>query len=459
MGTLAAELCSRAPRFRLGHMTILVLLLVLSGCSTYGVVDNQSLQQVTPGQGYSFKTWKERGGHEDVGLVLAFSGGGTRAAALAYGVLLELRDTKVSVGGESVRLLDQVDRISSVSGGSFTAAYYGLHGEKTFEDFEQVFLRSDIEGALLRGLFNPLHWFSSKGRTEMAIDYYEKHVFQGATFADLNKPGRPQILINASDLGHGVRFTFTQEYFNLLCSDLSSYPVSRAVTASSAVPVLFHPVVLENYGGCGNSKPDWLVAAEQNARTNPELAMTVAGLASYLDKDNRKYAHFVDGGITDNLGLRAIYDVVEVGGGVKETYQALGRKPPRHLVMISVNAATEPLPTMDRSNENPGLEESIAAVTDVQLHRYNVATLDLMRNSMTDWAKALSTPERPVSPHFIQLGFRDVPEPKLRMFFNQVPTSFDLSDEQVDKLIKAGRELLRRNPEFQRLVAALNHPV
>jgi NTE family protein len=185
-----------------------------------------------------------------------------------------LRDTYVRIDGKSTRLLDEVDRISAVSGGSFTAAYYGLHGDKIFEDFGEVFLRRDVEGALFKGLFNPLRWFSRKGRTDMAVEYYEENVFHRATFADMMQPDRPQILINASDLGHGVRFSFIQEYFNLLCSDLMSYPVARAVTASSAVPVLFNPVVVENHSGCDITKPDWLVAAEKRAQGDPELAMT-----------------------------------------------------------------------------------------------------------------------------------------------------------------------------------------
>jgi NTE family protein len=53
---------------------------------------------------------------------LTFSGGGTRAAALAYGVLKELKETTIVSGGQRIRLLDEVDSISSVSGGSFTAA-------------------------------------------------------------------------------------------------------------------------------------------------------------------------------------------------------------------------------------------------------------------------------------------------------------------------------------------------
>jgi NTE family protein len=77
----------------------------------------------------------------DVFLLLAFSGGGTRAAALSYGVLRELRDTRVVVRGQETRLLDEVDVITSVSGGSFTSAYYGLFGDRIFEDYEQRFLR------------------------------------------------------------------------------------------------------------------------------------------------------------------------------------------------------------------------------------------------------------------------------------------------------------------------------
>ncbi len=245
--------------------------------------------------------------------MLAFSGGGTRAAALAYGILLELRDTTVVIDGQPRRLLDEVDLISSVSGGSFTSAYYGLFGDRIFEDFEEVFLRRNVQGTLLHGLYNPLRWFSRTGRTEMAVDLYEKTVFQNKTFADMQRQGGPLILINASDLGYGVRFSFIQEYFNLLCSDINSYPVARAVTASSAVPVLFDPVVLQNYAGCDRSKLAWLESARKRVIDNAELTQVVEGLETYGHKDSRPYVHYVDGGITDNLGLRAIYEIVEVG--------------------------------------------------------------------------------------------------------------------------------------------------
>ena len=258
--------------------------LLFSGCATYGLIENQPRVEVGGSTCYSLQSSSEAGRSGDIALLLAFSGGGTRAAALSYGVLRELRDTEVVIEGKRIRLLDQIDVISSVSGGSFTAAYYGLSGDRLFEDFEQAFLRHDVESYLLRQLFNPFAWlgrvFARTGRTEMAIQYYDEILFHGATFADLKNREGPLIFINASGLGNGVRFSFVQESFDLLCSDLLSFPVARAVTASSAVPILFQLVVLENYADCDFVKPPWLLAAQKRAATDPEIAQMVSDAES-----------------------------------------------------------------------------------------------------------------------------------------------------------------------------------
>ncbi len=437
-------------------------LLLAAGCSSYGVVKNVPKDNtiLTP-DSYAYAELSQRENLDaDTSLILAFSGGGTRAAALSYGVLLELRDTNIKVGGISKRMLDEVDLISSVSGGSFTAAYYGLHGDAAFNDFEQVFLRRDIEGHLIKSLFNPFNWFKRTGRTENAIKYYEKEIFHGATFADMRRKDGPVIVINASDLAYGVRFSFIQEYFNLLCSDLSSYSVARAVTASSAVPVLFNPVVVQNYTDCkSEGEPQWLTDAMERSKDDPQLRMITQGLDSYFIKKNRKYVHFVDGGITDNLGLRSIYELVTVSGGAQAYMDRHHRSIPRRMVVISVNASTDPDPDMDKSNKEPSMSEVIGAVTDVQLHRYNVATHEVMKNALELWTGDLSTPDRQVTPYYIQVEFSNVKPASLIPFFNAIPTSFSLSDEQNDKLIQAGRDLLRNNPVYQQLVRDLGGTV
>jgi NTE family protein len=78
-----------------------------------------------------------------------------------------------------------------------------------------------------------------------------------------------------------------------------------------------------------------------------------------------------------------------------------------------------------------------------------------MKQSAERWARELSTPKRRVTPYLMEVSFRGIQEAERRRFFNQVPTSFKLSDEQVDQLIQAGREILRNNPEYRRLVADL----
>jgi NTE family protein len=436
-------------------MSVAFGLLLLSGCASYGVIDNDEQTGAASTQAYSLHTGKGRRDSGDIILTLAFSGGGTRAAALAYGVMQELRDTMVKVKGHRHSLLDEVDTISSVSGGSFTSAYYGLYGDRIFEDYEQAFLRRNVEGSLIRGLFNPLRLFSHTGRTEMAIKYYEKNVFHNATFADMQRQGGPLILINASDLGYGVRFTFVQEYFNLLCSDISTYPVARAVTASSAVPVVFNPVVLENYRSCKSQKPEWLLAAKKRTANDPQLSQIVEGFESYFKEDNRQYAHFVDGGITDNLGLRAPYEIVTTFGGAKAYMKRVGLSHPSRIVFISVDASTSPAPEMDLSRKQPSIKETIGAVSDAQLHRYNTDTLELMDKSMTRWSRELSKGGKRVKPYFVQLGIEDIRQPAEQHYLNHIPTSFSLSDEQVDRLIKAGRELLRNNPDYKRFLASL----
>lgn len=431
--------------------TIAALTMLVGGCASYGKIENLP-QRAEPGtSSYSLGKFNQNWKTDPNAVMLAFSGGGTRAAALSYGVLKELRDTPIPGLSRQARLLDEIHSISSVSGGSFTAAYFGLHGERIFEDFEHVFLRQNIQSVLLRMLLNPFNWFGSIGRTEMAIKYYEQIVFKGATFADMRKDG-PLILINASDFAMGVRFSFIQEYFDLLCSDLNSFPVSRAVTASSAVPVLFNPVVIENFSGCNAKTMAWLEKARETVKDSPDLSQTAEGLLSYTNNAERRYIHFVDGGIVDNLGLRALYEIVELNGGIKKYVEQMQRKPPQRLVMISVNAATDPQLLMDQTTKQPSVATSINAMSDVQLRRYSTDTITLMKKILQHWADELSTPNFTVKPYFILLDFDGIKDPERRKFLNQIPTSFSLSDNQVDALIATGGELLRNNPEYRRLL-------
>ena len=444
------------PRYLRTAASMALMPLFLWACATYGKIDNTPYTGPSPAEAYALRNAVHARDPNRITLILAFSGGGTRAAALAYGVLQGLRDTTVTIDGQPIRLLDEIDAISAVSGGSFTAAYFGLHGDKMFNRFENDFLRRDLSEHLIDGFLDPSLWFSSRGRTEMAIDIYDDYIFHGATFADLKRRNGPLIIINATDLGRGVRFSFLQDYFDLLCSDLSTFPISRAVAASSAVPVIFNPVVLKNHPGCRPSPRSMFAAAEDNSRS-PQLSQIVSGLRSYDIKDQRQYIHLVDGGITDNLGLLSIYEMTEAAGGAKKLLEHLGERPKPYFIVIAVNASTTPLYEMEMSNREPTMEDIVNAVSDIPLHRTNAATLELLQNSIQRWTSELATADAPIASYFITVDFNQIADSDRRLFFNQIPTNFTLSREEVDQLLMAGRELLQTHPEFRRLIETLEN--
>jgi len=426
-----------------------LLPMLLAGCATYGRIDNQPLTSAAARQpGYGMSEAASAGRRDDITLVLAFSGGGSRAAALAYGVLLELRDTRIGANGDR-RLLDEVDAISAVSGGSFTAAYYGLHGDDTFRDFESGFLRRDLTSDVLHRILSPRRWFTPEGRSDAASTLYDGTIFKGATFADLQRRNGPLIVINASDLEGGIRFAFLQEFFDLLCSDLRSYPLADAVAASSAVPVLFEPVVLQNNSGC--TAPH----LPQPAEDSPQLQQVVKGLRGYADKQQRHYVHLADGGLTDNLGLRAFQETIDLAGGLRPFLRKIGREPNGHVVVVSVDASGKAAEGLGLERRAPSMLRAVDIMSDVQLHRYNAATLEQMQDSLQRWAKDVSTPERKVQPRLVTVALRDVVDEAERERLSRISTNFDLEGGQVDALVAAGRALLRANPEFRGLLDAL----
>lgn len=436
---------------------ILIFVSFISGCAFHSPIDNVKLNINDARPAYTQANHKPSD-VDDMRIYLAFSGGGTRAAAFSYGVMKELRDTQVSIEHKQRTLLSEVDIISSVSGGSFTSAYYGLYGDDIFTNYEAAFLKRDVQKVLVRGLFNPINWFqfifSNFDRTELAIDYYNEVIFKNATFADFRKDG-PFIQINATDLNSGESFLFKQEYFNLLCSDLSQVKVARAVASSSAVPVAFAPVVFKNYSHCAYKTPEWLsnyLANDPDNRTK----QVADNLKNYLNKDKIQYLHLVDGGIADNLGIRALYDTINLSGGSEQLLTKINVKAPKFLVLILVNAAVSPEKEMTKSPDEPSLSDQVDAVTSALIERYSIESIQLLKNNLIAWGKKLSQVEnREVKTFFIQVDFESIKDKHKLEMFNLLPTSLSLSAEQVDILRDEGGRLLRSSPEFKKLLKEL----
>jgi len=392
-------------------------------------------------------------------VMLAFSGGGTRAAAFAYGVLQELAATEVMTGKGKRPLHHEVDVISSVSGGSFTAAYFGLKGDGIFEDFEERFIRKNIQAHVVWRSIAPRNWFKQMGRTygrsDIAADYYDKNVFDGATFADLRRPGAPILIINATDLVTGVRFPFFHQYFDLICADITKYPLSRAVAASSAVPGLLTPIGLENYAGsCGYQPSERLIKNSQDPGVSFQ-GDEARALVGYLDTDQRPWLHLVDGGIADNLGLRSYYNRMSLTGSFDAAFLGDDHENARNILLILVDSRVTKTPDWALSNKFPSLIQVVGSVSGIQIARYDIDTIDLVRDAFEKGAQESSTPGKPVTFDFVDVHFGAVEDEKQRAVLNNVGTNFHIEDKQADALIAAGRQVLRESPEFQSFLARI----
>src|SRR5579859_5206317 len=256
---------------RLTHLLTRVLLLALAGCT----FQNKSLNDPKiPLEHRKLNNTRAAlfTGHppqdsDGYFVGLSLSGGGSRSAAFSTACMFQL---------ERVGILQKVDYISAVSGGSLPGAYYCVHGSDwNPANVQAKMVHPFATDLVVQTFYLPWNWFvltfGDFNRSDILAESFDAVLYRqngkSLTFADL-RPDRPRLLINATSLQSGRRFIFCNETFNQINADLANYPISYAVTASSAVPVVLHPVVMQDF-----------------ATIYPQ------------------YIQLVDGGVADNLGI------------------------------------------------------------------------------------------------------------------------------------------------------------
>ena len=408
--------------------------------------------------GYRIGESSRPGQSDDMLVVVAMSGGGTRAAALGYGVLEELRRTEVTVNGAKRRLLDEVDVISAVSGGTFPATYYALRGEKTFEEFETKVLSRSFENELVWRILTPTNWFrlpsGTFGKSDLFAELYDETVFDHATFADLRKTNGPFVIINGTDVTSGARFSFTQDQFDAICADLLQVPLGRAVATSTALPPLLTPITFENRGGtCGMKVPTWQTVAEATAReseTPGRALLRARALQSYADP-SRPYVHIFDGGISENLGLAEVVRAFEILKVAPDENVLPALRRARKIVVIAVNALRFPEVDWDKQDAPPDTDTLADQMWSIPIDRITLDGVEQVRDKLAAWEAG--SPGRRA--YLAQVSFENLKDPAERHYFKQVKTRLQLPKEQVDKLREVAGRLLREAPAFQRLLADL----
>jgi NTE family protein len=414
--------------------------------------------------------------YDDMVVALSFSGGGMRAAAFSYGVLEGFDQTRVPTRTGAVSLLDRLDFLSGVSGGSILAAYYGLKGRAAITDFRQRFLNVNAEEALqtdlslgniARGLSGGVN-----DATKFPV-WLDAHLYGQATFKDLLRRQRPRVWINSADIYDRTAFIFAPVTFDALCSDLASYPVSLAVAASAAVPVVFAPIVIQNFHGtCSTPLPGWVT----RVRNDPNAAPLIKSYADALERYRSgaiNYVKLLDGGLIDNYGL-AGFTVARLAAntpfGPLAPDQAVKL---RRFLFLVVDSGRAPSGQWAQTVPGPSGVDLIMATSDTATESGAIGSYSAFDATMADWRKSLvnwrcSLSEadrrrygagpgwncRDVEFYISKISF-DQLGPERATALNGVETRFKLPPDQIDMLITAGRDALNSNPKFRAFLSSL----
>lgn len=230
-------------------------------------------------------------------LSLALSGGGVRALVFHLGVLKYL--------GEQ-RLLERVNHISSVSGGSLATALVFANAEKrwpssntyvtsVFHSIRQRVCSRSLMCDGLSQLLRPCNWRYLLSRANLIGKALERH--WGLDFKVQELPGTPTWSINATTAENGKRFRFkgiTLGDYEGGYAQATDLPVSTAVAVSAAFPGGIGPLALPT-GNFQWKKRNWGEPESAAKRVAPQF----------------KTLHLYDGGVYDNLGLEPLFDAGE----------------------------------------------------------------------------------------------------------------------------------------------------
>lgn len=447
--------------FRSVTVTALASLVALAGCAK-DVGPINLMHSALPAASAPFIP--DSGDDGSTVIALAFSGGGTRAAAFSYGVLTALDDLVVDELPYRRSMVDNIRMISGTSGGSVLAAYFGLKGRDDYRDFDTRFLYRNAEKSMHTNPLSPvtLARAISGGANDRSsfAHWLDKNLFDNATFKGFRNANTPQVWINASDIFNHSPFLFTYDTFAALCSDLDAVSISDAVAASAAAPVIFTPIVLEaRRNRCDYQQPAWLTRALKKESGSIRLESYAHALQSYHQREDINYVKLLDGGLTDNLGITGFAlerAASTTPHGPLSAEQAVKL---RHLLFVVTDAGQFQTADWARQLHGPTVAPLVQTAIRTSMAASVLHELDALIMAMREWRNELVAFRCGLSQSAVKrmrgtlegwncrdlevsvehLSFADLGEPAATTL-SAVPTRLTLPREQVDQLIAAGRQ-------------------
>jgi NTE family protein len=210
-----------------------------------------------------------------------------------------------------------------------------------------------------------------------------------------------------------------------------------------------------------------MAAALTNRQERSRRAMKAMELRSYQNSTEHPYLHLLDGGLTDNLGLRGPFEDIIVKGGIRNKIQDdLNPNLVSKLVMIVVNAAFRGNRGWDHHRQPPNIVQVTLALGTVPMNRYSFETLELLKANIKQWeaewnegnpaAKTNAAGSPSTSPHVqlyvIEVSFDDLQDDAEKAYLEKLPTAFKLPPEAVARLRAVAGKLLNQSETYRALL-------
>ena len=353
-------------------------------------------------------------------IALAFSGGGSRAAVFSAAVMFELQKRGI---------LQQVDVLSSASGGSVSAALYAVSCDDgqacappVTPNLNRTIWKESIVYPLLQSNYidrwrincwrpeNIVRYATYFDRTDVMAETFAEGLFGGTRepeksflFRDLN-PRRPYLILNSTNNTDSAAvpeiFSFTEKDFSVIRSRLDLFPVAYGVAGSAAFPGAFHYVTLRNY-----SKPE------------------------------EKFIHLMDGGVMDNLGLESLKRILDR----EDVYRDA------NVLVIVADAKTSTKPKSEADPDPRKFLDYFVDFSNIQ-DTYSLLMVEVPRLRVREFKEFLKGKK---NGKLVHLHFDDLKADHEVLYraVSSIPTNFKIRDEQADNLKKAAEILVGKAVE------------
>ena len=411
---------------------------------------------------------------KDPYLLLALSGGGSRAAAFALGVFEELdrwKDTENS----GCSLLNHVGVISSVSGGGIAAAAYGYCD---CLDTLRNFVQEKHFWKLIKSLFS-LKPSPLTQRSDIFAKYLDEYMLNGMVLRDIDEDNdKPFLIFNATELGTARRFPFTEQRLSWIGHELSDIKVSSAVAASAAFPLLTNPITIPNKISFEKT-PDWVESSLKDPKGGLDRYRRAQDWEYFCDSDSTKYVHLSDGGLSDNTGLRSIFEELNsipseksflhwVLGDMKFTRCS---DTPKVIAVISVNAKNTGISNVGKSKRPPFGGRIVKAAASSSMDLRTDDSMELLENyfaiastysdssEISDGARADSgwplkgEEGEDRRAYCITVSIEDIDKRATMDEIQKIGTNYWIGKEAAEIVAQSASEALASNQTFQQFCA------